>query len=144
MTGQSDQMLSVLTQAAEMRGVELTKAEALGYADALRYHPVVSVWDALAGLWRDAEKKAMPTPGQIRERIKSDGRARASRQPLIDGPTLTEREHAFGLECAANCSLLLASKIDGKEADRRMVAAAKEHGVYDAIRGQVGCDGVPL
>lgn len=137
-------MTEALRRSAKMRGLGLSDDQLEGYVSALANENPIKVWDALCGLFRDNDDHRMPTPAAIRERIRTDGRTRVARQPLLPEPSLTEREHAFGLECAKNCSLLLARKIDGKETDRRMVEAAKRHGVYDAIKGQPGCDGVPL
>ncbi len=88
-------MMAVLRQAAKMRDVELSVDQIKGLLHVLTPLDPSSVLDALAGLWRDADTKAMPTPGQIRERVTRDARATVSRAELPADSWHTDAERVL-------------------------------------------------
>jgi hypothetical protein len=77
-----------------MRGVEMTKAELRGYVAVLSDEEPGDVWDALAALWRDADRRAMPTPGNVKREIRKQARAAYARRDLLPEPQITDEDRA--------------------------------------------------
>jgi hypothetical protein len=131
------EMMAVLRSAAQMRGLSTTADEIEGYLGALRGVTPRAALDALAGLWRDEDRRAMPTPAAIRARVAGDARSLAAKAPQLPPPSLGARERAFGLDCADICRSSLAGEIDGAEARRRIAASAKEHGLLPRVAAEL-------